>query len=45
MNISFENIFFLLGSVSSVEKSGRFVVIKPFDVPDINENGMYIYSN
>jgi len=29
-----------LDSLSSAEKSGRFVVVKPTDVPDINEDGL-----
>lgn len=35
-----QKIFFL-GSLSSVEKSGRFVVVKSSDVSDSNDNGNY----
>lgn len=33
-------IFICLDSLSSAGKSGRFVVVKPTDVPDINEDGL-----
>lgn len=32
---------YFLGSVSSTEKSGRFVVVKSSDVSDSNENGNF----
>ncbi len=38
---------FYLGSFSSIEKSGRFVVVKPTDVPDIIESGtvdLFLYD-
>jgi hypothetical protein len=40
-----KNLFSFLGSLSSVEKSGRFVVVKSSEVPDINEDGTYVCSD
>jgi hypothetical protein len=37
--------FISLGSLSSVEKSGRFVVVKSAEVSDSNENGNFPQFN
>jgi len=38
-------LFYFQGSLSSVEKSGRFVVVKSAEVSDSNDNGNFLQFN